>query len=36
MEEIMARNNIPANVPFDQVTSTGSAADGYPASPYPD
>jgi hypothetical protein len=35
MQEIMARNNIPANVPFDQVASTGSAAGGYPASAYP-
>jgi len=35
MQEIMARNNIPANVPFDQVASTGSAASGYPVSSYP-
>ena len=35
MQEIMARNNIPANVPFDQIASTGSAAGGYPASAYP-
>src|SRR5882762_2276003 len=35
MQEIMARNSIPANVPFDQVASTGSAASGYPVSSYP-
>jgi hypothetical protein len=29
MQEIMARNNIPADVPFDQVASTGSAAGRY-------
>jgi hypothetical protein len=34
MQEIMARNNIPADVPYDQVASTGSAAGGYPASSY--
>src|SRR2546421_6408365 len=32
MQEIMARNNIPSNVPYDQVASTGSAAGTYPAS----
>jgi hypothetical protein len=35
MQDIMARNNIPVDVPFDQVASTGSAAGGYPASSYP-
>src|SRR5258707_9698238 len=35
MREIMARNNIPADVPFDQIASTGSTAGGYPASAYP-
>ena len=30
MQEIMARNNIPANVPFDQVASTGSVGAGEP------
>jgi hypothetical protein len=34
MQEIMARNNIPSDVPYDQVASTGSAG-GYPASSYP-
>jgi hypothetical protein len=29
MQEIMARNNIPADVPFDQVASTGSAPGRY-------
>ena len=29
MQEIMGRNNIPADVPFDQVASTGSAAGRY-------
>ena len=29
MQEIMARNNIPADVPFDQVASTGSAPARY-------
>src|ERR1044071_7596973 len=28
MQEIMARKNIPANVPFDQIASTGSAENG--------
>src|ERR1043165_1778103 len=28
MQEIMARKNIPANVPFDQIASTGSAGNG--------
>jgi hypothetical protein len=31
MQEIMGRNNIPANVPFDQIASTGGA---YPARSY--
>src|ERR1700751_1260925 len=31
MQEIMGRNGIPANVPFEQVASTGSA---YPARSY--
>src|SRR5258708_25543672 len=35
MQEIMARNNIPADVPFDQIASTGSTAGGYPASAHP-
>jgi len=31
MQEIMARKNIPANVPFDQIASTGyGAVEGYP------
>src|SRR5256885_14111801 len=34
MQEIMARNNIPASVPFDQIASTGSD-NGYPAAAYP-
>src|ERR1700716_4725286 len=34
MQEIMARNNIPSDVPYDQVSSTGSAAGAYPASSY--
>ena len=34
MQDIMARNNIPADVPFDQVASTGSAGGSYPASSY--
>jgi hypothetical protein len=29
MQDIMARNNIPPNVPFDQVASTGYAGGGY-------
>jgi hypothetical protein len=33
MQEIMARNNIPADVPFDQIASTG-AGNGYSASTY--
>src|SRR5438132_13212389 len=35
MQEIMARNNIPANVPFEQIASTGYAGSGYPATAYP-
>jgi hypothetical protein len=35
MQEIMARNNIPANVPFDQIASTGYPGTGYPATAYP-
>ena len=31
MQEIMGRNNIPANVPFDQIASTGEA---FPARAY--
>jgi hypothetical protein len=31
MQEIMARNNIPPNVPFDQIASTGYPAAAYPA-----
>jgi hypothetical protein len=31
MQEIMARNNIPSDVPYEQVASTGSAS-GYPVS----
>jgi len=32
MQEIMARKNIPANVPFDQIASTGDPrSEGYPA-----
>ena len=34
MQEIMARNNIPANVSFDQIASTGYGS-GYPATAYP-
>src|SRR5216683_2223159 len=30
MQEIMARKNIPANVPFDQIASTGYAGNGAP------
>src|ERR1700680_142215 len=33
MQEIMARNNIPAEMPFDQIASTG-AGNGYSASTY--
>src|SRR5437667_12422816 len=29
MQEIMAKNNIPANVPYDQIASTGSGVGGY-------
>jgi hypothetical protein len=32
MQEIMARNNIPSNVPFDQIASNGA----YPRNVYPD
>jgi hypothetical protein len=32
MQEIMARNNIPSNVPFDQIASNGA----YPRNGYPD
>ncbi len=35
MQEIMARNNIPANVPFEQIASTGYPGNGYPATTYP-
>ena len=31
MQEIMARNNIPASVPFEQIASTGYPGNGYPA-----
>jgi hypothetical protein len=35
MQEIMARNNIPASVPFEQIASTGYPGNGYPATAYP-
>src|SRR5438552_15815039 len=35
MQEIMARNNIPANVPFQPLASTGYPGNGYPATAYP-
>jgi hypothetical protein len=35
MQEIMARNNIPLNVPFDRVASAGYAGSSYPAAAYP-
>ena len=35
MQEIMARNNIPAKVPFEQIASTGYPGNGYPATAYP-
>jgi hypothetical protein len=35
MQEIMARNNIPANVPFEQIASTGYPGSAYPATAYP-
>jgi hypothetical protein len=35
MQEIMARNNIPANVPFEQIASTGYPGNTYPATNYP-
>jgi hypothetical protein len=35
MQEIMARNNIPSNVPFEQIASTGYPGNGYPATAYP-
>jgi hypothetical protein len=35
MQEIMARNNIPASVPFEQIASTGYPGSGYPATAYP-
>jgi hypothetical protein len=35
MQEIMARNNIPLNVPYDQVASTGYPVNGYPAAAAP-
>ena len=35
MQDIMARNNIPPDVPFDQVASTGYASSGPAASAYP-
>jgi hypothetical protein len=35
MQEIMARNNIPASVPFEQIASTGYPGNGYPATTYP-
>jgi hypothetical protein len=35
MQEIMAKNNVPASVPFDQIASTGYPGNGYPAATYP-
>jgi len=35
MQEIMARNNIPAKVPFEQIASTDYPGNGYPATAYP-
>jgi hypothetical protein len=35
MQEIMARNNIPASVPFEQIASTGYPGNGYPTTAYP-
>ena len=35
MQQIMAKNNIPASVPFDQIASTGYPGNGYPAAAYP-
>ena len=35
MQEIMARNNIPASVPFEQIASTGYPGNGYPPTAYP-
>src|SRR5216683_482814 len=35
MQEIMAKYNIPANVPFEQIASTGYPGNGYPATAYP-
>src|SRR6266403_1347477 len=35
MQEIMARNNIPANVPFEQIASTGYPGNGYPSAASP-
>jgi len=35
MQEIMAHNNIPASVPFEQIASTGYPGNGYPATAYP-
>lgn len=34
MQDIMARNNIPPNVPFQAIASNGYGAQAYPASPY--
>ena len=35
MQEIMARKNIPANVPFDEIASTGNAEEAFSANAYP-
>jgi hypothetical protein len=35
MQEIMARKNIPANVPFDRIASTGYPRNGSPVEAYP-
>ena len=35
MQEIMARNNIPLNVPFDRIATNGYAGSSYPAAAYP-
>jgi hypothetical protein len=35
MQDIMARNSIPLNVPFDQIASSGHSPNAYPNSSYP-
>ena len=35
MQDIMARNSIPLNVPFDQIASTGQSPNAYPNGAYP-